>query len=109
MTYTRNTALRYYSKRYGKYIDVERGFPSDGATGAIDIKSGGWWVHDKICTTWKFSDGTTRTNFQASSILSDILRKEGRWCRAIYWWPATYAFVGCKLLAVNLWHRLTDI
>jgi len=90
MTYTRNTTLRYYSERYGKWIEVEQGFKSDGATGAIDIKSDGWWVHDKICATRQFEDETECTNFQASTILSDILRSEGRWLRALYWWPATF-------------------
>lgn len=88
--------IRYYSKRYRKLIIVEEGRPSDGATGAIDIWSDGWWVHDKLCETGKFEDGTLCTNWQASTILSDILREENRWARAIYWWPMTYLFGGGK-------------
>ena len=96
MTYYRKEKLVYYSKRYNKYITVDKGYPSDGATGAIDIDSDGWWVHDKLCDTGLFDDGTKCTNFQASTILSDILWKEKRWFRTIYWWPITYLFGGGK-------------
>jgi hypothetical protein len=100
----------YYSERYKKFVKVKSGFMSDGATGAIDIKgkvlvydtwndthtkvSLGWLVHDKLCNTGMFEDGSKCTNFQASTILSDILRSEGRWLRSIYWWPMTYLFGG---------------
>jgi hypothetical protein len=94
--YIRKTALRYYSKRYDKYVNVPKGYKSDGATGAIDIDSDGWWVHDKLCDTGIFDDGSRCSNKQASTVLSDILRSEGRWCRAIYWWPMTYLFGGGK-------------
>ncbi len=85
--YLNKKEIVYYSKRYNKFITVPFNYPSDGATGAIDIDSDSWWVHDKLCDTGKFDDGTPCTNFQASTVLSDILRSEGRWCRAIYWWP----------------------
>jgi hypothetical protein len=103
---------RYFSKRYGKYVTIEAGFRTDGATGAFDIRgkvkvydtwgkefifvSLSWIVHDKLCDTGIFCDGTKCTNKQASTILSDILRSEGRWARAIYWWPMTYFFGGGK-------------
>jgi len=92
--YRRKSRLVYYSKRYKKHITVPYGYPSDGATGAIDIDSNGWWVHDVLCDKGVFDDGTPCTNWQASTILSDILREEGRWVRAIYWWPFTYLFGG---------------
>ncbi len=92
--YIRKKKLVYYSKRYNKYITVHKGYQSDGATGAIDITSDGWWVHDVLCDTGEFDDGTKCTNWQASTILSDILRSEGRWLRAIYWFPATWLFGG---------------
>lgn len=94
--YVREETLVYYSERYDKYITVPEGYLSDGATGAIDIDSDGWWVHDKLCDTGLFDDGTKCTNWQASTILSDILRSEKRWFRAIYWWPMTYLFGGGK-------------
>jgi len=94
--YTRKSELIYYSKRYKKQITVHKGYESDGATGAIDIYSEAWWVHDKLCDTGLFDDGTKCKNKQASTILSDILRSEGRWLRALCWWPATYLFGGGK-------------
>ncbi len=94
--YKRKHTLVYYSPRYNKFVTVPEGYPSDGATGAMDIASDSWWVHDKLCDTGLFDDGTPCTNFQASTILCDILREEGRWLRAYYWWPATYLFGGGK-------------
>ena len=96
MTYFRDTHLSYYSWRYLKRISVPKGYKSDGATGAIDIESEGWWVHDKLCDTGKFDDGTPCTNWQASMILKDILKAEGRWFRARSWFIMTYLFGGGK-------------
>lgn len=91
----------YYSKRYDKNIDLERFMKSDGATGFIDIgadrftarifnwlrekihgafarvKSAWFFVHDKICNTGRWSDGTKITNWQASMVAFDILRADG--------------------------------
>jgi len=93
--------IDYYSKRYNKYINVPKGYKSDGATGAIDIEDSiSWWVHDKLCDTGMFSDNTRCTNWQASVILSDILRSEWginkplRILRAYAWLPATFLFGG---------------
>lgn len=94
--YKRKSELVYWSARYGKYVTVPEGYSSDGATGAVDIYSDSWWVHDKLCDTGKFDDGTYCTNVQASTILCDILRSEGRWLRALYWWPVTFMFGGGK-------------
>ena len=94
MNYTNKKEIVYHSKRYDKTITVLEGYNSDGATGAIDIYSDSWWIHDKLCDTGVFDDGTKCTNFQASTILSDILKSEGRWARALYWWPITYLFGG---------------
>lgn len=69
---------------------------SDGATGAFDIISNGWWVHDKLCNTGVFHDESPCTTLQASTILSDILRSEGRWFRAISWFLPTWIFGGGK-------------
>ena len=104
--------FRYYSKRYGKYKTVKNGFLSDGATGAIDISgpvcvldtwimevvkvSRSWLVHDSICDDGVWDDGTPITNFQASMVLSDILRSENRYFRQFYWFPATFLFGGGK-------------
>lgn len=80
----------------GKTVTVDIWTRSDGATGAMDIISESWWVHDKVCETGLFDDGTKCTNVQASTILSDILKAEGRWFRARYWFAFTLAFGGGK-------------
>lgn len=85
-----------YDSRYGKQVHLQAGMRSDGATGAWDIISISWWVHDKLCNTGVFSDGTPCTNLQASTILSDILKSEGRWFRARSWFITTLFFGGGK-------------
>jgi hypothetical protein len=88
--------IRYYSKRYKKWVHVDKGFPSDGATGAIDIYSESWWVHDKICKTGTWQDGTCISNWQASQVLQDILVDEGRLFRSRYWFWLTWLRGGGK-------------
>lgn len=80
----------YISKRYGKNKSILEGYISDGATGAIDIPSLGWWIHDVLCESKVWDDGTECTRKQGSQVLSDILKAEGRWARAWYWKWATY-------------------
>jgi len=88
--------IRYWSKRYKKLIVVSKDYPSDGATFAVDIYSDSWWVHDKLCDTGVFEDGTPCTNLQASKICRDILYSEGRWARGTYWLWATFLLGGGK-------------
>lgn len=88
--------ISYYSKRYKKSVTVIAGTRSDGATGAYDINSCSWWVHDELCKTGRFDDGYKCTNWQASRILSDILRSEGYWFRSKSWLFATFLFGGGK-------------
>ena len=61
----------YFSKRYQKYLKIK--------------------ASDRC-----FSDGTLCTNWQASKILSDILKSEGRWFRSRSWFAATWLFGGGK-------------
>ena len=82
--------LWYFSKRYNKWIVCEKGDVSDGATGAFDIDSFSWLFHDEVCNTGKFNDATKLTNWQASSIVHDILLEEGRCIRAKTWRYATF-------------------
>ena len=96
MDYLCPKEIKYYSVRYDKFITVPEGYPSDGATGAIDIYSNGWWVHDVLCDRGTFDDGTECNNLQASAILSDILKSEGRWFRARTWFITTWLFGGGK-------------
>jgi hypothetical protein len=88
--------IDYYSKRYDKRVVVPMGYRSDGATGAFDIWSEGWWVHDMLCERGTWEDGTLVNNWQASQVLQDILKSEGRWARARYWFWATWMFGGGK-------------
>ncbi len=95
----------YYSKRYDKYIIVEEGFTSDGATGAKDIgfipsdrhrRTAAWFVHDKACATGTWSDGSKINNWQASTLLYDILLSDRYYVRSWLWWAATYLLGGGK-------------
>lgn len=88
--------LVYWSKRYKKRITIKKGDKSDGATSAPDIDSFCWLIHDDLCNFGVFEDGTKCSNWQASKILSDILREEGRWLRSFTWFTATWLFGGGK-------------
>ena len=80
----------YHSKRYDKTVIVMEGERSDGATWAVDIHSEGWWVHDELCNSGLFADGTLCSNLQASMIIHDILKSEGYWFRARTWLIGTF-------------------
>jgi len=87
----------YFSKRYQKRVDIKiTDKPYDGASGAKDINSFGWLFHDVLCRDGCFADGTKCTNWQASQVLSDILKSEGRWFRSKSWLWATWLFGGGK-------------
>jgi len=90
------SAIHYHSRRYNKNVLVEVGTRSDGATGAYDLNSKSWWIHDQLCDTGVFCDGTKCTNWQASMILSDVLNEENRWFRSKTWFIATFLFGGGK-------------
>lgn len=88
--------LAYESKRYDKWITIKKGDKSDGATSAPDIDSWCWLIHDDLCNFGVFEDGSKCTNWQASKILSDILKAEGKWFRSFTWFTATWLFGGGK-------------
>mgnify|MGYP003661571819 CR=1 FL=1 len=46
--YTVLEDIGYFSKRYDKWVVVEAGDKSDGATSALDIDSFGWIFHDDL-------------------------------------------------------------
>ena len=101
MIYINPKTIKYFSKRYNKWVIVEQGFESDGASGpAIDICSNSWFIHDKVCDTKKFDDGTNCSNIQASFILYDILKSEGRHIRKYTWFVSTYLWGQLR----NLFH-----
>ena len=86
----------HYMTRYNREVFVPSGTRSDGATGAWDIISEAWWIHDELCKTGLFKGGYICTNLQASTVLSDVLKSEGRWFRARTWFIATLALGGGK-------------
>lgn len=85
-----------YNTRYGKEVKIPSGRRSDGATGAWDINSEAWWIHDEMCRNGCFFDGAPCTNWQASTVLSDVLKRDGHWFRATTWFIATLALGGGK-------------
>lgn len=101
--YTVRHNVAYYSRRYRKWVGIEAGDRSDGATGAIDVNSFGWLVHDELCNDGKFEDGAPCTNWQASRVLCDIMKAEGYWFRARSWFWATWAFGGGKARKNGMW------
>ena len=101
--YRLRQSLAYYSKRYKKWIGAEEGDRYDGATCAPDIDSFCWLFHDELCNDGTFEDGTTCNNWQASRVLSDIMRDEGRSVRPWTWLAATWLFGGGKARANGLW------
>jgi hypothetical protein len=88
--------VRYFSDRYSKWVVCEVNDLSDGATSAKDIDSFSWGAHDDLCRTGKFEDGSKCSNWQASQILSDILKAEGYGFRSRTWLYATWLFGGGK-------------
>jgi hypothetical protein len=109
--------IDYLSPRYNKRVIVPVGYWSDGATGAVDIsgphpvqvgpdtvlKSRAWLVHDVLCEFGVWEDGTECNNWQASMVLKDILRTEGRWVRDFWWGLTTWAFGGGQARKNGMW------
>ena len=95
--------IGYYSGKYKKFIVCEAGDRSDGATGAKDLDSFGWLFHDELCSECIFEDGTPCTNWQASNILSEIMRMEGFWFREKTWFWSTWFLGGKKIIRTNGW------
>jgi|GEM_PF-2350144 len=68
----------YYSKRYDKTMEIHPGEIYDGATWFRDLNTFGWLYHDVLKRDECFADGSRCSNFQASMIIRDISREEGR-------------------------------
>jgi len=101
--YRLNKAIVYHSPRYKQTITVPAGFESDGATGAMDITSRGWWIHDVLCKNGKWDNGTKLNNWQCSQVLQDVLAEEGRYWQSKRWFWATWLFGGDKARQNGLW------
>lgn len=110
--------IRYFSVRYQKWITVPVGYFTDGATGGFDVCPYSWIIHDWLCGNWsgkgpkpeggKFDDGYPCTNWQASTIHSDLLKEcsavtklgKGKvvlYAMSVWRWPITWLFGGEKL------------
>lgn len=86
---------RYYSPRYNRYITIPAGMYSDGATCARDLQdTDAWLVHDHICRYAVWDDGKPICNWEASTVLADLLWRDGYYLEAFWWWWATYLFGG---------------
>jgi len=89
---------QYYSLTYGKWVYIEAGFKSDGATGALDLKdSWSWWVHDELCESAVWQDGSPCSAEEASQVISDVLDAEGHMIRRFTWKWATFLFGSWKI------------
>ena len=95
--------VHYYSERYDKDVMAFEGEEFDGATGAIDVCPIAWIVHDVLCRDGEFFDGSICTNWQASMVLSDILKEKGFWFRCRSWFVATFLFGGGKARKNGMW------
>lgn len=121
MRYQLAKEFKYYSRLFNRTITIPKGRKSDGATGARDlgaIETGwrGWWskaigklmhspegnrtaawfVHDELCITGCWDDGTKISNFVCSTVLSVILYSDGYKRESISWWFATFFKGGGK-------------
>ncbi len=86
---------RYYSPRYNRHITIPARFYSDGATRARDLENtDAWVVHDHICRYAVWDDGTPIDNWTASTVLADLLWRDGYRMESIWWWWGTYLFGG---------------
>lgn len=95
----------YYSPRYNRKLTIDEGFYSDGATWAIDIqKTDAWIIHDHICRYARWDDGTRIDNLTASTVLRDLLWRDGYYFRAWYWFWATYLIGGGAARDNGMWH-----
>ena len=95
--YTLHTPMiEYVCPKTGRTLTLYKGYKSDGATGAFDIRSNAWWIHDLICDRGTWDNGDKIKNWEASAILSRLLALEGRPFRAGYWFLCTFAFGGGK-------------
>lgn len=91
--YILNEEIVYTSPRYGKTVTVPAGFVSDGATGAMDIASRAWFIHDALCGGY-WDDGAKISNWQCSQVLQDVLAEEGRYWQSKRWFWATFLLGG---------------
>jgi len=88
-----------FSERYGKWLVGYEGEFFDGATKAIDLCPLAFIPHDIICrdTVWTSSPKTKVSNWQASHVYCDQLKKYGYPVQARVRFVATFLAGGEKL------------
>ena len=84
--------IKYYSVKYAEHVTVPEGYESDGATGAMDIWTESFWVHDLLCERHTWDSGAHCTSKQAAEVLADILWREKRYLRSLVWYLAVRCF-----------------
>ena len=118
----------YFSPRYNRSITCPKGMLSDGATGFIDLGTDNimarvwnwfrkhihhlsntacpewFFVHDQICVTGKFDDGTLIDNWTASTVAGDILWADGWRLWSVPIWFATFLFGGGEARKNGMFH-----
>jgi len=97
-------AVRYRSPRFNQYVTVPKGYKSDGATGAVDLETDAWGFHDVLCDRGTWDDGAELSNFTASIVLFDVLRRDGiSLRRSLGWLFMTLWKGGGKCRENGLW------
>jgi hypothetical protein len=97
-----------YLTRYGKEIVGHPGYKWNGADWVNDLDDGPTMsmaplIHDVACEFGTFDDGSPISNWQASQVLKDILKDEGRWVRMVPWRWGTFLFGGGFIKKRNGW------
>ena len=87
-------------RKGSKTFTTPKGYPADGATGAMDIYSYSWFAHDRACDHGKWDDGSMMTPKEASAILAWYLKREKRTWRTRVWKRMTLWF-GPKRLGLK--------
>lgn len=78
-----------------KSITLKAGMYSDGATCARDLENtDAWLIHDHICRYAVWDDGGKISNWTASRILSDLLKRDGYKIESFFWRWSTFVFGG---------------
>lgn len=107
--------ITYTDKRTEKTLTTPAGYWSDGATGGLDVCDDSFFSHDWGCGNWLgqgpipkggvWDDGTKMTNWELSTLHSNMLRDCAKKCKtrkgtvilyamSIWRWPFTFLFGG---------------
>ena len=110
----------YYSEKYDEWLKIDDKDKFDGASGTVDIHSNCWGFHDIICKFACWLSGNKCSNWQASHVIYDILKREAEYYKthgrnrlglkrkleSWFWFAFTFAFGGQKIKKENGWFRV---